>query len=700
MQAKTGTKNGSPGLDNLTSNTGQGTGASAGEALMSHDNITIANSQGVNLSARHIAMLQSSAITSEVIAARGYRSIAGGDGAYKALQALGFNHKQAIAVASKDVLLLPIRPPDGTNGLYMIRPDNPRVFDDKDHPLGDGTYRQTVLKYEQPRGASNRLDVNPLALPGLADPSKDLWFTEGIKKGDSLTAAGLIGVSLPGGVYGFLGKNAYGASTVLADFDHIAWKNGDSSPRRVFIVFDSDVMEKPQVRQALKRLTYIIRNKGARVTPVVLPGKQDGGKIGVDDFLASGGTVEQLYQLAGTSDLVASVLDAGEVHRQLKSGDYVASLRLLGYEFRMNALNDTVEVNGEPISDPTASRIRTDLRDNGIDTVRIAEDVWIAHAQANAYHPIRDYLISLQWDGRPHIDRLAGFFEDAHRRPDLDSPCPVFHTYLRRWMIGAVAKALDGHQNMMLVLDGEQRIGKSSLVSWLASGVPHDYFIEAPIHPDDKDHKVYLASRWIWEVMELGSTTRRQDIDALKGFITLRDVTVRQAYGRYSMRKPALASFIGTVNKDTERGFLVDPTGNARFMVCTLTKIDWRGYTAKVDPNQLWAEAVALYRAGEAWQLTIDERQLQAELNEHYEADRGVLDWILALCTISESRADFTTTQQIAAKLQEAGYRAGSTEILHRDVGYALRKLGLEKGQRRLGGKGGTTGYYGILLKP
>ena len=679
---------------------GVGSSAIAGSD-MSYSSIPSANGQGASLTDRHLFMLQASAITPEVISARGYQSLRGGETTLQELERLGFSYKQARDVSHGDILLLPIRPPDGTNGLCMIRPDNPRVFDDKDHKLPDGTYRQQVLKYEQPKGASNRLDVNPLALPALGDPGIDLWLTEGLKKGDSLTAAGLCGVSLPGGVYGFLGKNSHGASTVLADFERIAWKKGDGSPRRVFVVFDSDVMEKQQVRQALKRLAYIIRNKGAWVTPVVLPGSQAGGKVGVDDFLANGGTVDSLYQLAATSELAISVLDSGEVHRQLKSADYVAALRLLGYEFRMNALSDVVEVNNEPISDPTAARIRTDLRDSGIDTVRIAEDVWIAHAQANTYHPIRDYLNGLRWDGRPHIDRLANFFEDAHQRPDMDHPCPVFHTYLRRWAVGAVAKALDGHQNMMLVLDGEQRIGKSSLVRWFAGGVPHDYFIEAPIHPDDKDHKVYLASKWIWEVMELGSTTRRQDVDALKGFITLRDVTVRAAYGRYSMRKPALASFVGTVNKDSERGFLVDPTGNARFMVCTLTKIDWRGYTAQIDVNQLWAEAVALYRAGEHWQLTPDERLLQAELNEQYEVETGVSDWIMASCDITRSRADFTPTQQIVAKLQDAGYRSANTEVLSRDVGKALRKLGLEKGQRRVSGPGkdGTTGYYGILPK-
>ena len=115
------------------------------------------------LSAAHLRMLEvDSSLSQRVIAARGYYTLHSGNGTVDSLQALGFSYKQARDTAHGDVLVLPIRPPDGSDGLYMIRPDVPRVFDGK--KLDDGTHEQKVLKYEQPEGAANRLDVNPLCL--------------------------------------------------------------------------------------------------------------------------------------------------------------------------------------------------------------------------------------------------------------------------------------------------------------------------------------------------------------------------------------------------------------------------------------------------------------------------------------------------------------------------------------------------------
>lgn len=274
------------------------------------------------LTDRHLQMLRDeSAITSEFIAARGYYSLHVGNGTIEALANLGFDHKQTLGVSHGDVLVIPICPPDGSNGAVMVRPDVPRTFDKKDKKLPDGTHPQQVLKYEQPKGAANRLDVNPLHRAQLLDPYIDLWITEGIKKGDALASAGLCAVALPGGVYGFMASNNKGASTVTADLDHIAWKSKkDGTRRRVFIVFDSDVMSKDPVKQALRRLAAILGNRGAHVVPVVLPSTPDGGKQGVDDFLAAGGTVTQLYRLAATSELSLTVL-AGPVSKRLKTED-------------------------------------------------------------------------------------------------------------------------------------------------------------------------------------------------------------------------------------------------------------------------------------------------------------------------------------------------------------------------------------------
>jgi len=664
-----------------------------------HDHYATSDPSMQTLSERHANMLcGESGISPEVVARRGYHTIPEGDGARDAIASLGFSGKQARDVVHGDVLVMPIHTPDGIQAGYMIRPDSPRTFENKKKGrLPDGTYPQTVLKYEQPMGASNRLDVPPVCSDSIGNPAVDLWITEGIKKGDALASAGLCAASLPGGVYGFMGRNANDASTVISDFDYIAWRDSEGSGRRVFVVFDSDIMGKPQVKGALKRLTYLLKNKGAWVVPVVLPDGPDGKKVGVDDYLAGGGTVKQLYQLAGASELALAVLASDDAQRKLRSDDYLAALHQLGYTFRMNALNDQVEINGKPISDPIRAKIRMQLRDAGFRHVNIAEDAWIAAALDNSYHPIADYLNNLEWDGKPHMARLTGYFVDRHkddpRFEKWESNAPVFATYFRRWAIGAVAKALKpGSLNMMLVLDGEQQMGKSHLARWLGSGLGDTYFVEAPIHPDSKDDLIRLASNWLWEVMELASTTRRADVDALKGFITTKHITVRAPYGRYDMHKPAVASFIGTVN--SHDGFLVDQTGNRRFLVCTLESINW-AYARDIDVNQLWAEAVHLFRSGEQWLLTPAEAKLQDDLNQGYEIDRGVMDWILMHYKITGDDNDFAATSEIASTLQEAGFRSRGTDLLQRDIGAELRKAGLRKGQRRIG-ETRPTGYYGI----
>ena len=124
-----------------------------------------------------------------------------------------------------------------------------------------------------------------------------------------------------------------------------------------------------------------------------------------------------------------------------------------------------------------------------------------------------------------------------------------------------------------------------------------------------------LISKFVWEVGEFGGSFRRTDREALKNFITTRIVTLRKAYGKYDTIKPAMASLIGTINN--EAGFLTDPTGNRRFLICRLVGINWQ-YISEVDPCQVWAEAVALYRQQEPWTLTSEEAAMRDRINESY----------------------------------------------------------------------------------
>jgi hypothetical protein len=228
------------------------------------------------LAPHHYTMLvEESGIIDEVIAERGYRSIGGASG-YAALKALEFSNQQA---ALSTGLLLQVHTTDGRQPLTIFRPDQPQ---------SDATGR--CRKYLFPKGVSVRLDCPPRCQPSLANPSIPLWLTEGQKKADALASHGAVALCLLG-VWNFKGKNPLGGTTFLADWDYVAL-NG----REVRLVFDSDVVTLPGVRMALGRLTEHLSRKGAMVRMIYLP-PVAGKKVGVDDYLVAGHTLQDLEAL-------------------------------------------------------------------------------------------------------------------------------------------------------------------------------------------------------------------------------------------------------------------------------------------------------------------------------------------------------------------------------------------------------------------
>lgn len=373
--------------------------------------------------------------------------------------------------------------------------------------------------------------------------------------------------------------------------------------------------------------------------------------------------------------------------KRYKTKDYLLGLKQLGYTFKLNECNDSIEVNGEPLNDAQAAKIRCQMRDAGfVHTVEM-EDSYFADAYVNRYHPVREFLSNLSYDGGHYIDDLASHIQDQHG---------VFPTWLRKWMIGSCAKVFEGEQNAMLVLDGPQGIGKSEFVKWLAKPLTQ-YFIEAPINPDDKDTDIRLISRWIWEVSELGATTRKADYEALKAFLTKREVTVRKPYGRHDIRKPAMASFVGTVNNSS--GILSDPTGNRRFLICKLLSIDWA--YSQLDPAQVWGEAMAAYLAHESWTLSVDEKKKANEINEQYEVDDVIEGLLKKFFKVDPTDNGLWTPTADILKVLEDPYQGGlkgTSKGNSMMLAGTMTKLGMQKikktnmqGQR-------VWGYVGIEL--
>jgi len=155
---------------------------------------------------------------------------------------------------------------------------------------GSGPYARVKLdrtppdgkRYRSPTGRPNRLYIPPLVDPAvLRDPRTPLWITEGEKKALKACQEGLACVACSG-AWSWKTRDARDRSVPIADLDAILWRG-----RTVFLVYDSDLATKPQVRLAEFALARELQRRGAIVKAVRLPAGSDGAKVGLDDYLVT-----------------------------------------------------------------------------------------------------------------------------------------------------------------------------------------------------------------------------------------------------------------------------------------------------------------------------------------------------------------------------------------------------------------------------
>lgn len=177
-------------------------------------------------------------------------------------------------------LYIPMFSPDGITRSAQIRPNKPIRRKNGDTP-----------KYETPQGSGIIIDAHPRMMEEVRAGDGDLWVTEGVKKADSLASRGAPAVALAGVWMAHVPKSK--PKRLLPCWDHVRLEG-----RRVYVAFDSDAMEKEEVQGALEWLIEALEERGADVLVVYLPAGENGEKVGVDDFLAAGGTVAELQALS------------------------------------------------------------------------------------------------------------------------------------------------------------------------------------------------------------------------------------------------------------------------------------------------------------------------------------------------------------------------------------------------------------------
>jgi predicted P-loop ATPase len=231
----------------------------------------------------------------------------------------------------------------------------------------------------------------------------------------------------------------------------------------------------------------------------------------------------------------------------------------------------------------------------GVDVVATAVE---KVAREHGYHPIRDYLNGLKWDGKPRIDT---WLTDHFGVKDT----PYSRAIGAKWLISAVARVFKPgcKADHVLVLEGDQGVGKSSALAALAT----PWFVDQVDNFEDKDAILQIHKGWIIELAELDALNR-SELSRIKNFLSRSSDNYRPPYGKRCVDEPRQCVFAGTVNHS---GYLKDETGNRRFwpVRCETPRVDVGRLAAERD--QLWSEAVVRFRQGEMWHL--DEATLVAQ---------------------------------------------------------------------------------------
>jgi putative DNA primase/helicase len=240
------------------------------------------------------------------------------------------------------------------------------------------------------------------------------------------------------------------------------------------------------------------------------------------------------------------------------------------------------------------------------------EDHLVRIADQNSFHPVREWILSAEWDGKSRLPDLYATVKSPHSLKEL---------LLRRWLVSCVAAVFEPHgisAQGLVVFTGKQGLGKTT---WIKSLVPVKEWIKegAMLDPGNKDSVVTIIGHWIVELGELGSTFRKADLDALKAFITNDRDVLRPAYAEKFNKYARRTIFFGTVNDPT---FLID-NENRRFWVIDVEEVN--AYH-DIDLQQLWAEVHVLYESGERFYLDREEQVELAKHNEEYKMVDPITD--------------------------------------------------------------------------
>lgn len=350
--------------------------------------------------------------------------------------------------------------------------------------------------------------------------------------------------------------------------------------------------------------------------------------------------------------------------------------------FSYNQFSEDIEYVKEPIWDSGAS-VGKNLDDEDLTNIRyyiskvhnfepnkhLVAEACLLLSKRQSYHPVKRYIESAVWDSTARID------EWLIRSINCDDNC-----YTRmassKFLIAAVNRVYNPGCKFdhMLILEGSQGIGKSTLVEIMAG----DYYLDTNFENRDKDLVDSMRGVFMIEISEL-SGMNKKDIDWLKSFLSKKVDRVRLPYAARSKDFKRKCVFIGTYNPSGNNMYLRDDTGNRRFwpIECKgAVHFDW----LRANKSQLWAEAFYRFKSGEKYYIDNPEALLilsgiHNERELESPTHRIIRDWLGV-------RTEVTMSQIIedCLKINMAGKAPRDLLSVSTTVGIIMRRLKWRKG--------------------
>jgi len=362
------------------------------------------------------------------------------------------------------------------------------------------------------------------------------------------------------------------------------------------------------------------------------------------------------------------------------------AIEILGVTLSFNDFADRMQIQTEPDSPSVVMKdsmtddlwLRIDAELHFKPTDKYFEKVINRLARERTYHPVRDYLNSLKWDGASRIDTwlvVYGGAVDPTPQSDADDSRTYLQAVSSIVLIAAVRRVFhpgSKYDEMLVIESIVQGTNKSSAIQMLC---PDDMWFsdDIPLNVGAKILIERTLGKWIIEASDLAGK-RKSEIEQLKAFLSRQKDGSRMSYGRKSEERPRHFILIGTTNLEQ---YLNDPTGARRFWPVKVTRFDLE--RLKRDRDQLWAEAVVREAQGESirlpeslWPAAAKEQEQRQEIDPWefalYEAVNQIApdsdgkrrvttdSLFIAVGQVDVSRRDRLTASRISQCMQRLGF--------------------------------------------